>query len=207
MIIPLGDHCAIAMILKELNMREKSYPFDWIAHYESLNNSSIYTIFEIINKLNSSPNIDEIIENYIGDAFTNNKINSKNQLWFPHDEINEKENITVHDIFQKYRRRFERLLDSLNHNKNIFIIVTRIFYIEEEKFNILYNTIMNYNKDNIIIFISGSTHNYFNVNNYNNVIYKYIHYQKELYYNYDYTHFRPLIKYFLNNILNILLNK
>ena len=31
MIIPLGDHCAISIILKELNLREKSYPFDWDA--------------------------------------------------------------------------------------------------------------------------------------------------------------------------------
>jgi hypothetical protein len=203
-IIPLGDHCAIGSILQELKMRDKSFPFDWTAHYDSLNNSSIYTNIEIINKLENIENIDEIIDYYLGNAFENNLINSKTQLWFPHDAVNK--SFTKNDVIQRYKRRFNRLLNSLNNNKNIFIITTRIFYIEEANFKILYNKIMNYNKDNIIIIISGTEHDYFNTNLYTNVIYKYIYYDKRLYYGYDTTHFRPAMKNFIDITLKKLLS-
>ena len=31
-IIPLGDNCATSIILKELGLRKKAYPFDWCSH-------------------------------------------------------------------------------------------------------------------------------------------------------------------------------
>ena len=37
-IIPIGDHCAVSIMFKELGLRNKSYPFDWNAHIDPLYN-------------------------------------------------------------------------------------------------------------------------------------------------------------------------
>jgi hypothetical protein len=41
-IIPLGDHCAAGFILKDLELRKKSYPFDWTNHAGGIMKTSIY---------------------------------------------------------------------------------------------------------------------------------------------------------------------
>ena len=40
-IIPIGDHCAISIILKDLNLRKCSYPFDWITKVDHLYDTNI----------------------------------------------------------------------------------------------------------------------------------------------------------------------
>ena len=40
-IIPIGDHCAISIILKDLNLRKYSYPFDWITKVDHLYDTNI----------------------------------------------------------------------------------------------------------------------------------------------------------------------
>jgi len=92
-IIPIGDHCAISIILKELNLRKKSYPFDWVTNIDQLYDTNIIYNIQIIIQLISQNNINDIVTKYIGNAFDNNKTNSINNIWFPHDT----ENIT--DIF------------------------------------------------------------------------------------------------------------
>jgi hypothetical protein len=96
-IIPIGDHCAIAMILQQLNLRHKSYPFDWVTRQDHLYSTNIIDNIQLITELNLSDNVDDIVKKYIGDAFDNDKkINSINNIWFPHDN----ENTT--DNFEKY---------------------------------------------------------------------------------------------------------
>ena len=111
-IIPIGDHCVTSMILTELNIRKQSYPFDWVTKTDHVYDTNIIYNIQIISDLKTSDNVDNIVQKYIGDAFdnnkTNNKTNSINNIWFPHDT----ENIT--DIFEKYKRRFIRLKLDLN---------------------------------------------------------------------------------------------
>ena len=121
-------------------------------------------------------------------------MNSINNIWFPHDT----ENIT--DIFEKYKRRFNRLKIDLN-KKNIFILITRHYYIEEDVFQKIIEQLLNYNNDSIILFISGTNHTYFENINYSNVIFKYIEYDISKFYHYDYSTFRPNIKIFLSDFL------
>jgi hypothetical protein len=121
-IIPIGDHCAISLILRELNLRKNSYPFDWVSNIDELYNTNIIYNIQLISELKLSDNIDDIVQKYIGDAFNNEKINSISNIRFPHDN----ENIT--DIFEKYKRRFIRLKLDLN-KKNIFILLYRRRYI------------------------------------------------------------------------------
>jgi hypothetical protein len=193
-IIPIGDHCVISIILSELNLRKQSYPFDWVTKIEQLYDTNIIYNIQIITELTSSDNVDNIVKKYIGNAFDNEKTNSINNIFFPHDT----ENIT--DIFEKYKRRFIRLKLDLN-KKNIFILVTRHYYIEEDIFQKIIEQLLNYNNDSIILFISGTNHKYFENINYSNVIFKYIEYDISKFYHYDYSTFRPNIKIFLSDFL------
>jgi hypothetical protein len=121
-IIPIGDHCAISMILKELGLRRKSYPFDWIMHTEGIHNTNIIQNVEVIDLLKIKT-IENIFKLFIDNAFDNeNKTNSKN-ICFPHDT--EK----VCEIFTKYERRFTPFyisnadLTTQKNNKSVKSIV------------------------------------------------------------------------------------
>ena len=192
--IPIGDHCAISGILSELNLRIKSYPFDWVTKKEQLYDTNIMYNIQLLTELNSSNNIYDIVKKYIKDAFDNEKTNSITNIWFPHDT----ESIT--DIFEKYKRRFIRLKLDLN-KKNMFILVTRHYYIEQDIFQKIVEQLLKYNNDSIILFISGTNHTYFENMNYSNVIFKYIEYDISKFYHYDYSTFRPNIKTFLTEFL------
>jgi hypothetical protein len=193
-IIPIGDHCAISIILKELKLRQHSYPFDWVTKVEHLYDTNIIYNILLINELNITDNVDYIVKKYIGNAFDNNKTNTLTNIWFPHDT----ENIT--DIFEKYKRRFIRLKEDL-YKKNIFILLTRHYYIEKDIFEQIIEQLLNYNRDSIILFISGTNHSYIENMNNNKVIFKYIEYDISKFYDYDYTDFRPNIKTFLSDFL------
>ena len=194
-IIPIGDHCAIGLALDELKLRNKSYPFDWVVNREELYETNIIHNVNIIRDLDFEP-IQNIVKKYIGDAFeNNNKVNSTNNMWFPHDH----ENIT--DIFEKYERRFERLQQDLN-KKNIFILLTRHYYIEEETFNKIMNILLRQNNGSIILFMSGTNHTYFDDNEYEEkVIFNHIYYDVTQFSAYDYHTFRPNIKIYLSELL------
>jgi hypothetical protein len=194
-IIPIGDHCAISIILKELNLRKQSYPFDWVTKLDHLYDTNIIYNIQLISELESTDNVNDIVQKYIGDAFDNEKkVNINNNIWFPHDT----EDITYN--FEKYKRRFIRLKLDLN-KKNIFILLTRHYFIEKDIFLKISEQLLNYNSDSIILFISGTNHTYFENMNCSNVIFKYIEYDVSQFYNYDYTTFRPNIQNFLSDLL------
>jgi hypothetical protein len=193
-IIPIGDHCAISIILNELNLRKQSYPFDWVSKIDELHDTNIIYNILLIKELNLTDDIDYIVKKYIGDAFSNKKINSSNNIKFPHDNEN------ISNIFEKYKRRFLRLKLDLS-KKNIFILLTRHYYIEKDIFEKIIKELLNYNNESVILFISGTNHTYFESMNYENVIFKYIDYDISKFYNFDYTTFRPNIKKFLYDLL------
>jgi hypothetical protein len=190
-IISLGDHCAIPSILKELNLRQASYPFDWVGIADALYDNNIMYNVSLVNEIYFTENIDNIVEKYIGNLFENeNKINSLNNLWFPHETESK-----THTLL-KYKRRFVRLKTCLNQ-KNIFILLTRHSYIKEEIFKNIINILLSINNNSIILFISGTDHPYLKNINCSNIIFKHINYDISKYYEYDYTPFRPNIKKFL----------
>ena len=193
-IIPLGDHGAISIILKELDIRQKSYPFDWVVKRDPIHDTNIIYNMSLIDELNLSDNVDDIVKKYIGNAFDNGKTNSINNIWFAHDDGD------IAEIFEKYKRRFLRLKSDLN-KKNMFVLLTRHYYIEKDIFEKIKEQLLNYNSDSVILFISGTNHTYFKDMNYNNVIFKYIEYDISKFSSYDYTPFRPNIKKFLSDLL------
>jgi hypothetical protein len=190
-IIPLGDHCAIAIILKELSLRKKSYPFDWVTMAGIPDTTTIIYNTELIHELNESDNIDYIVNKYIGNALdSDNKINNINNIFFPHETINKSE------VFEKYKRRFIRIKQDIK-KPSIFILLTRQYYISKDKFEQIKTQLLNYNSNSIILFISGINHEYFENMNNSNIIFKYIYYDMTKLYDYDYTTFRPNIRTFL----------
>jgi len=193
-IISIGDHCAISMILKELKLRKISYPFDWISHTDQLNNTNILYNISILKELVDIEDTNIIVNKYIGNAFTNNKINEVNKIWFPHES-----NI-IEETFNKYNRRFIRLKNDI-YKKNIFILLTRKYYIDEVSFNSIIEQLTSYNSESVILFISGIDHPYIHTLNNNNIIFKYIEYDTSKFYRYDYTDFRPKIKQYLSELL------
>ena len=137
-IIPIGDHCAISIILSGLNLRKQSYPFDWVTNIDQVYDTNIIYNIQIISELKLSDNIDDIVKKYIGDAFDNEqKTNSINNIMFHHDIGN------ITDIFEKYKRRFFRLKLHLNET-NIFILVTRHYYIDVYYVKLLMVVLNNY---------------------------------------------------------------
>lgn len=192
-IIPVGDHCAISIILKELGLRKKSYPFDWIMHTDNINNTNIIQNVEIIDKL-TFENIENIVRDFIGNAFDNNNKTNSNNICFPHD------NEEINKIFKKYERRFNRLLEDLN-KKNIFILLTRHYYIEQVIFNKIKNVLLSYNDNSILLFISGIDHTYFENEKDERIIFQFIYYDISQFSDYDYNSFRPNVKIFLSKLL------
>jgi hypothetical protein len=191
-IIPIGDHCAISMILKELKFRKCSYPFDWVSHREQLHNTNIMYNIQTICDLVASNNPATVSNTYIGNAFQNtDKINSENNIWFPHDTE------AVSTIISKYERRFERLLSHL-FDKNVFILLTRHFYIEQASFAQIIEKLLSTNPESVVLFISGTEHTYI-MSEYigKNVVFKHIPYDISQFYDYDYSDFRPQIKKYL----------
>lgn len=195
-IIPLGDHCSISIILRELNLRKQSYPFDWVMCTEQLNDTNILYNVKIINELIENNNIKEITKNYLGNGPTN-ETKIHNNIMFPH------ENGNIEEIYNKYERRFGRLYNNIINMANIFIFVTRIKYIEKNDFDFIVSSLLKYNSKNKIIFISGKNHKYINSTNYGeNIIFKLIEYDINKFFDYDYTDFRPKIKIFLDELKN-----
>jgi len=101
-IISIGDHCVVPILLNELMLRKKSYPFDWTTHEEQLHDTNILYNIELIQRLD---NIDQILKEYISPTITKND----RHICFPH------EHGTQEEIVAKYKRRFDRLKEDLHH--------------------------------------------------------------------------------------------
>jgi len=202
-LIPLGDHCAPAMILKDLGYRTCSYPFDWYCYNSNDPSDSVieFNIDLLLELLDNNININNLIYKLLGNKIDNkNKIN--NNFLIPHEEG------TIEETNSKYIRRFTRLYENIvNCNSNLFIIILRCHKIDFSKLVKLSNKIQKYNFNNKILLITGiDITEEINMLNLTNLHYKYIYYNKLNAWDEDYTSFRPKIKEYLNNFFNNLYN-
>ena len=97
-IISLGDHCAIPIIMNELGIRKKSYPFDWIAHKILIYETILVHNFNLVKELMTTGDVSNIVKNLVDNVFSpesKTRIN-KNGVWFPHDHG------TNDEIIEKY---------------------------------------------------------------------------------------------------------
>ena len=195
-IIPIGDHCAGATILKEMGIRKCSYPFDWVAMYNVSRNSNVYYNVEIINRIQLN-SVKSITQDFVGGA-QNDKtmVNRRNKIWFPHDGDNRA------NAYNKYERRFQRLYYDLISKKNVFLLITRSNAVYESEFSKIIEVLTKFHPENVLLFISGIDHSFLNDDKIDtkyrkNVIYKYIHYDMRNGFDYDIA-FREKIKEYLN---------
>jgi len=185
--ISIGDHCIVPLLLKELGLRTKSYPFDWTTHQEQLHDTNIMHNLSFIQRL-SHDSIDSIVQDYLGPDITKGY---HGDIRFPHEEG------TKEEITEKYKRRFERLREAMQ-TKQVYVMLTRHYFITPDMMDRIRKILLH---DSILIFISGTDHPYVN---YPNVIFKHIPYDISQFYDYDYTHFRPMVKDYLSLLDNIL---
>ena len=186
--ISIGDHCIVPLLLQELNLRTKSYPFDWTTHQEQLYDTNIMHNLSFLERL-SHDSIDNIVKDYLGPDITKGY---HGVIRFPH-EVGTKEEIT-----EKYKRRFERLRNDMA-SKQVYIMLTRHYFIPPDVMERIQKTL----HGSILVFISGTDHPYID---YPNVIFKHIPYDVSQFYEYDYTHFRPMVKEYLSLLDNVLHN-
>jgi hypothetical protein len=186
-IIPLGDNCAISMILNELSKRKKSYPFDWISSVGGYpSDSSIKITIELFIELLKTKNPYLICEKLLGKVICDNN-KTYNTIIFPHD------NGTVEEIHTKYLRRMTRLYnDIIDDEDKTIIIITRYYYIPEETITNLINMLIELKIEYNILFYSGINHTY--CNKLQNIRFTYIPYDISTIWEYDYSHFRPQLK-------------
>ena len=195
-IIHIGDHCAISEILQELQLRKKSYPFDWITCVKQMQETNIIMNCNIIRQLMKTGDTLEATNTLLGDLNGDifNKIHNK--IWFPHEKG------TVAEIRSKYERRFTRLYNDIQNEENMFVLLTRNKYIEPVLFDEIIDTLLPHNKRNKILFISGCNHEYLLTDQYNDrVIFKHIPYDVYKFWRYDFTDFRPTVREYMRSVL------
>jgi hypothetical protein len=198
-IIPLGDHCAGAFILKDLGLRQKAYPFDWTNHSGGISKTSIHKNIFLLRRLLRYGNPKKCAEFYIGNALEYGNHKTNHGIQFPH----ESENAQITN--EKYKRRFDRLYnDVICGLKNLYIIITRKGDIDQDFVNDLEHLLVFHNSESKILFISGNENT--NATSTCNFIFKYIKYDysPEIHganwYQYD-NEFHQEIKNFLSDFL------
>lgn len=119
-IIPIGDNCLPAFILKELNLRKASYPFDWV-----YSKQEFFPIAAdiIINKYKNFFNLCDLKCMYIDNKHNNLVyINKKTKLVFMHDFIvGQYFIIQYFALLKKYMRRIKKVKKTLSKEKILLL--------------------------------------------------------------------------------------
>jgi hypothetical protein len=199
-IIPLGDNCAISTILRDLNKRNKAYPFDWISSTgPDATFSSITKTIDLFIKLLKTGNPKNVTDDLLGGVVCDDH-KDYNEIVFPHD------NGTVEELYSKYFRRMTRLYEDVTakNSNNMFILLTRYYLIPKEKLLELTDVLSELNINFKIILISGINHEYHT--EIKNLESKYIPYNIEFdikyCWLYDKKYFRPILKTYLEQRLS-----
>jgi len=105
---PLGTRCSSAGVIGELmKKRNNSYPFDWI-------DTPLFNVLKFLQY--DKNNINEILLEYFAKVDEKTFRHEIDNTWFPHDfPIKE-------DLVTKYVRRFNRMYDLFDSNKNIVFL-------------------------------------------------------------------------------------
>ena len=140
-IIPIGSTCSIAYQLKKLNLRNCSYPFDWIR----INNLSNVTSL-IENNFNNFLNKDNFRLDKISFEFEVNGrmisyIYDNNYCKFFHDFDDYIKEISFETFSEKYIRRINRLYNAIKFSKKILFIREEIGNLTQNKINLFCNLI------------------------------------------------------------------
>jgi len=185
-----------AAILRDLNIRKFSYPFDWCSSNSQLYDTNLDIIVDIIKRrLKGGENDRDLMVEMIGSNLENGELNKENNLIFPGDK-----NQALNEVYDKYIRRFERMIEHItSREKCLYIFVNRYADISDTKIKELSDMLLEYNSESKLILFLGKEHKHFNDIS-KSIIYKYIPYDPTQFYEYDYSHFRPAMTEYFKSI-------
>jgi hypothetical protein len=179
--ISIGDHCAVAIFLRDYKLKGETLPFDWMG-------ISLQTVIQTIKDiflLKTNKEIEEYSDNFL------------TLYEQPHFDVK------LQETKEKFRRRFQRLKNVLTSSDHLtFIHCTRFSPVELcvlEEFRSLIKSLRGDDFDTVCINTIKKDIN--SVSFPPHVRYTFIDYPKERYYEYDYTGFRVLVNNFLASIL------
>jgi hypothetical protein len=161
--IPIGFDCSVCSKLKNLNLRDASYPFDYnILNYDSIYNLINNNFIDLFNKEYLVYGNKSYFHKYDNDE-TNFKhlipvFNKKYDILFVHDFI---ENGNDNIVFEKYDRRIKRLINNLL-NENIILVYENI---EDEYINNIYKLWTDYFDDKNIFLNLSNNYNIYSIKN------------------------------------------
>lgn len=187
--ISLGDHCCPALLLRKLGLRIFAYPFDWVMT-DNIEIPITSVLLKILHRLWES-NDSMAITNIWFEGFRpcpEYKFRNNLGIAFPHESAE----MDIDEIRQKYARRFERLLQHLK-TPSKFILCTRFTQLTTDDYKIL-QTLCGLHPENRILIYSGIQQPVFDDNIDERIVLEVIPYNRNDYYNYDYTVFRPTIE-------------
>ena len=188
-LIPLGDHCASAILLRDIGLRKCSYPFDWYVHRCPESGQSVINMnIELLLDLLDGVSLESLCDRLLGNCVEKDQL-YYNDVWFAHEKG------TLEETNEKYLRRFERLYRDVTDPLNVvmFLIIVRDYVIAPEVLEKLCSKITCYNENNCVILVSGKEYLYPMPPN---VLYKYIPYNMQNYWDEDFP-FRDQIEEYL----------
>jgi hypothetical protein len=133
--ISLGSSCGPAMMLRDLGLRDKAYPFDWIVSpYESILESINDDFTKFFSSLNINPIYNEGVTNYYGFYFPHdwptikkpNIYDIKSSDFVKKGIIHANWNEATPIVQERYSRRIKRFTNACLGQNKIFFIRTDI---------------------------------------------------------------------------------
>ena len=134
-IISLGSQCNPGLSLRELNIKKKTYPFDWIRSNTKiiydvlLNGRDKYITFNSTKKSEEyyTADLDSFDPRFTN--FSASRINYYGQFFTHYRE----KDISYNELQSKFNRYFDRFFNLLNSNKKVLFIHTNEEYIYHKK--------------------------------------------------------------------------
>jgi hypothetical protein len=162
--IPFGFDCGVASTLRQFNLRDEAYLFDWniITYngmYDIINNNFIdlfneeYLVYgnqSYFHKYNNDPN------NY---KYLMPVFNIKYNILFVHDFIKNDDKNIIHN---KYKRRIERFINNISNNNNVILVYENTS--KEYMNNIYEQWIPYFDNKNIFLNVCNGLDNSYNIN-------------------------------------------
>jgi hypothetical protein len=146
-IIPIGEDCSVALLLKELEIRKASYPFDWITCSFSSAINLINNNFEdFINPMYLVRDKRETHQHVFHNILYNiGFFHDFNQM----DELEEQ----CTAVKQKYDRRIERFYENLRNGCTLLRLSTNsnMMYVYDENKYDIDSMLISYNINNKLI--------------------------------------------------------
>ena len=186
--IPLGDHCCPSLLLKKLELRTSAYPYDWVMSAD-IDTSIVPIILQLTCSLLESEDYEKITNTWMEDFLPSELHTFTNKLGiaFPH----ENPAIAIDEIRTKYIRRFQRLLDHIREGPCVFILCTRFMQLTSVDI-LLLQRILNTHPEHQLLLYSGVSQPV--VESDMRIHLEIIPYNRNDYYDYDYSVFRPTIE-------------